>query len=52
MNKPFTQTVLIRILLVVIVVLSLVAGYYHGRWQVETRKNQQLIKLVVKETRP
>lgn len=40
--KPFPPQVVIRFLLVVIVVLAYLAGWYHSALQVEKQKNSQL----------
>lgn len=40
--QPISPLLLTRILMVLIVLLAFVAGYYHSAWQVELQKNNQL----------
>ncbi len=40
--QPVTPKVLIRILVLIIIVLTFLTGYYHSAWQVEQQKNTQL----------
>ncbi len=36
--QPVEPKIIIRLLLVVIVLLAYLAGYYHSLWQLETKK--------------
>ncbi len=47
-KKPFSDKNLIRFLLVLVIVLSLVAGYYHATWQTEQKKYARLEDLYVR----
>jgi hypothetical protein len=44
LQQPIPPVLVIRVLIGVIVVLALLAGFYHSALQVETQKNQQLEK--------
>ena len=39
--QPVTPKNLIRVLVVIIIGLAFLAGYYHSAWQLELKKNAQ-----------
>ena len=41
-NQPIPPNRIIQILMVVIILLALFAGYYHALYQTEVRKNNKL----------
>jgi hypothetical protein len=40
--QPVSPQFFIRILVLVIIVLTFLAGYYHSAWRLEQEKNSQL----------
>lgn len=40
--QPLTPKKLIRVLMVLIIGLTFLAGYYHSAWQLEVQRNAQL----------
>jgi len=40
--QPVEPKIIIRLLLVVIILLAYLAGYYHSLWQLETKKLDSL----------
>lgn len=49
LTQPIPPTLLIRILVLIILVLSYLAGYYHSAWRAESDKNAQL-EMITEET--